>query len=121
MSERASECGERAPLLSLFISPFLPLHMPPAGPASALRSLLRAARPLPPPLRRKLAANVRDLAGLQLGLSPADAACAARLVAWVAALPEVRGRGGHAARGRVSCWWSTRTASPLRLWPRGGL
>ena len=72
-------------------------------PASALRSLLRAARSLPPPVRSKLLANVRDVADLGLGTKPADAAAAARLVRWVEGLSKVskkRVRGTHA---RVHC------------------
>jgi hypothetical protein len=54
--------------------------------------LLRAGRTLPPPVRRKLVANIRDLAGLGLG-DVRDAAAAARLLRWVATLPQVsRGR-----------------------------
>ena len=60
--------------------------------ASALRSLFRAARSLPSPVRAKLVANVRDVAELGLGTKPTDAAALARLVHWVEGLPKVRGR-----------------------------
>jgi hypothetical protein len=56
--------------------------------SSALRSLLRAGRTLPPPVRRKLASNVRDLVGLGAG-DARDAAAAGRLLRWVAGLPQV--------------------------------
>ena len=71
--------------------------------ASALRSLLRAARSLPPPVRAKLRANVRDVAELGLGTQPADAATLARLVRWVDGLPKVRASdcGKEEARPRV--------------------
>ena len=74
-----------------------------APPAShALHSLLRAARPLPLPLRRKLVSNLRDLAGLGLGGRPSDAENAARLVSWVVRLPEVR---EERERGSASRSW----------------
>lgn len=62
------------------------LFMRPDAARAALRSILRSARGLPLPVRRKLTANVRALAESSSSGDAADAASAARLLRWVAGL-----------------------------------